>query len=88
MDKGLIKKSPKNIETLANAWTQANEHKKAIPTLEKAAGLSDKGLLYARLAGVHFDAGNFLKAVDVAKKTDEKGGLKRRDNNLIADGHG
>ena len=83
MDKDLIKKSPKNMETLANAWAQANEHKRAIPTLEKAASLSDKGLLYARLAGVHFDAGDFSKAVEAAKKADEKGGLKRADNNLM-----
>jgi tetratricopeptide (TPR) repeat protein len=83
MNKDLIKKDPKNMETLANAWAQANEHKKAIPTLEKAASLSDKGLLYARLAGVHFDAGDFAKAVEAAKKADEKGGLKRADNNLM-----
>lgn len=83
MNKALIKKSPKNMETLANAWAQANEHKKAIPTLEKAASLSDKGILYARLAGVHFDAGDFSKAVEAAKKADEKGGLKRADNNLM-----
>ena len=83
MNQGLIKENQKNVETLANAWAQANEHKKAIPALEKAASLSDKGLLYARLAGVHFDAGDFSKAVTAAKKADEKGGLKRKDNNLM-----
>ncbi|MCK5433567.1 MAG: hypothetical protein KAJ03_12540, partial [Gammaproteobacteria bacterium] len=83
MQKGLIKESPKNVETLANAWAQANEHKKAIPTLEKAARLSDKGLLYARLAGVHFDAGDFSKAAESAKQANQKGGLKRKDNNQM-----
>ena len=83
MTNGLIKKSPKNVETLANAWAQANEHKKAIPALEKAAGLSDKGILYARLAGVHFDAGDFKQAAEAAKKADEKGGLKRKDSNQM-----
>lgn len=78
-----IKQNPKNIETLANAWAQANEHKKAIPTLEKAAEMSDKGMLYARLAGVYFDAGNFAEAAKAAKKADEKGGLKRSDDNLM-----
>ncbi|MBL1141094.1 MAG: hypothetical protein HND53_03600 [Proteobacteria bacterium] len=81
MQAGLIKQSPKNVETLANAWAQANEHKKAIPALEKAASLSDKGILYARLAGVHFDAGNFKQAAEAAKLADEKGGLKRKDSN-------
>lgn len=83
MKKGLIKENPKNVETLANAWAQANEHKKAIPTLEKAAELSDKGLLYARLAGVHFDAGNFAEAAESARQADQKGGLKRKDNNQM-----
>jgi hypothetical protein len=83
MQTGLIKDNLKNVETLANAWAQANEHKKAIPTLKKAAGLSDKGLLYARLAGVHFDAGDFTEAAEAARLADEKGGLKRKDSNQL-----
>lgn len=80
---GRIKSSPKNTEMLANSWAYANEHKKAIPALEKAASISDKGLLYARLAGVHFDAGNYKKAAEAAKKADIKGGLKHRGNNQM-----
>lgn len=83
MKQNLIKESPKNVETLANAWAQANEHIKAIPALRKAASLSDKGLLYARLAGVYFDAGDFKEAAEAAKKANEKGRLKRKDNNLM-----
>ena len=81
--KKLIKETPKNIETLANAWAQANEHKKAIPTLRQAAELSDKGLLYARLAGVYFDAGDFSESAAAAKLADQKGGLKRKDSNMM-----
>ena len=83
MKRGLIKESPRNIETLANAWAQASEHLKAVPALEKAAKLSDKGLLYARLAGVYFDAGSFSKAAEAARLADKKGGLKRADNNQM-----
>ena len=83
IDKGLIKSTPKNTETLANAWAQANEHKKAIPALEKAAALSDKGILWARLAGVHFDAGDFDAAAAAAKKAAAKGGLKDRAGNQM-----
>ncbi len=83
VQKKIIKESPKNIETLANAWAQANEHKKAIPALERASDLSDKGRLYARLAGVYFDAGNFKEAAKAAKKADKKGKLKRKDNNQL-----
>lgn len=83
MEKSVIEKSPKNTETLANAWAQANEFKKAIPALERAAQQSDKGLLYARLAGVHFDAGDYKNAIDAAVKADQKGGLKSPAGNLM-----
>ncbi len=83
MKAGVIESSAKNIETLANAWAQANEHKKAIPALERSAKLSNKGLLYARLAGVYFDAGDFDKAANAAQKADEKGSLTQRGGNLM-----
>ena len=80
---GTIKSTAKNTETLANAWAQANEHKKAIPALEKAAAMSDKGILWARLAGVHFDAGDFDAAANAAKKAAAKGGLKNAAGNQM-----
>lgn len=83
MTQGTIDKSAKNIETLANAWAAASEHKKAIPALTQAAQQSDKGLLYARLAGVYFDAGNYAEAAEAANKADQKGGLKDVGGNLI-----
>jgi len=78
-----IEANAKNVETLANAWAQANEHREAIPALQNAARLSDKGLLYARLAGVYFDAGEFENAASAARKASAKGGLKRDDNNQM-----
>lgn len=83
INKGLIKPTPENIETLANVWAQANEHKKAIPALKQAAQLSDKGLLYARLAGVYFDIGEYHAAIKAAKLAEKKGGLKRKANNQM-----
>lgn len=83
MQQGLIEKSGKNIETLANAWAAASEHEKAIPALTEAAERSDKGLLYARLAGVYFDAGDYDKAAEAAIKADQKGGLKNEAGNLM-----
>ncbi len=83
MRKKVIKASAKNTETLANTWAQANEHKKAIPALERAAKKSDKGVLYFRLAGVYFDAGEFEKAAEAARKANKKGGLKYRDGNQM-----
>lgn len=83
LDEGKIEATTRNVEALADAWAQANEYKKAIPALKRAAKLSDKGLSYARLAGVHFDAGDFEQAAEAAKKAAEKGGLKREDNNQM-----
>jgi len=78
-----IESNAKNVETLANAWAQANEHREAIPALQNAARLSDKGSLYARLAGVYFDTGDFVNAASAARKANHKGGLKRAGNNQM-----
>ncbi|MBR9812576.1 tetratricopeptide repeat protein [bacterium] len=83
MQAGVIEDNQKNITTLANAWAAANEHKKAVPALERAAQQSDDGVLFARLAGVHFNAGDFDEAVKAAKLADQKGGLKNPANNLM-----
>ena len=83
MKDGIIEKNQKNIETLGNAWAQANQHDKAIPVLEQAAKLSSEGKLFARLAGVYFDAGDYNKSANAAKKAAEKGGLKNPGNNYL-----
>ncbi len=83
MKDGIIEKTQKNIETLGNAWAQANQHDKAIPVLEQAAKLSSKGALFARLAGVYFDAGDYKKSASAAKKAAEKGGFKNPGNNYL-----
>ena len=83
MNDKIIERSQKNVETLGNAWAQANQHDKAIPVLEEAAKLSDEGKLFARLAGVYFDAGDYQKAANAAKSAAEKGGLKNPGNNYL-----
>ncbi len=83
MADGKIAENPKNIEALANAWAQANEHRKAVPALERAAQLSGDGVLYSRLAGVHFNAGDYAEAAKAAAKADEVGNLKSRSGNLM-----
>ena len=83
MANGQIKENPKNIETLANAWAQANEANKAVPALRRAAELSGDGVMYARLAGVHFNAGDYDEAAAAAAKADQLGNLKSRSGNLM-----
>ncbi len=49
MEAGRIERTVKNLELLSQLWSQAREHKKAIPVLREAARLSDTGLLSFRL---------------------------------------
>jgi tetratricopeptide (TPR) repeat protein len=83
MNDNIIARNQKNVETLGNAWAQANQHDKAIPVLEEAAKLSEHGKLFARLAGVYFDAGDYAKAAEAAQKAADKGGLKNPGNNYL-----
>lgn len=75
-----IKATSKNYELLGNAWRQAQETKKAIPALESAAKLSEKGEIYARLAGVYLDNEEYSKSITAARNAVNKGGVKRLDN--------
>ena len=79
MKEGKIEETSRNLEVLATAWRLAQHVKKAIPVMEKAAGKSDKGDLYARLAGIYLDTDQFDKAIDAAEKAVKKGDVKRED---------
>lgn len=46
---GRVEKTVDNLELLSQLWSQAREHKKAIPVLQEAARLSDTGMLSYRL---------------------------------------
>ncbi len=83
---GRVAESQKNVEALANAWAQANEYDKAVPTLTRAAELSGAGIFHARLAGVHFNAGKYALAAASAAEADRLGGLKNPAGNLMLQG--
>lgn len=84
LDKGIkdkrIEPTSKNLETLAVAWRLAQEIKKSLPEMEKAAAKSDNGDLYARLAGIYLDNDMFDKAVDAGNVALKRGGVKRVDS--------
>lgn len=79
MNDGIIKKNAKNMELLGQAWQQAQDGVKARSALEQAASLSNKGAIWARLAGVYLDIGEDKKAVRASRNALNKGGLKRSD---------
>ncbi|WHI51620.1 tetratricopeptide repeat protein [Microbulbifer sp. MLAF003] len=74
-----IPRTAKNLETLAQAYQMAQELQKAIPQLEAAASLSDKGEIYSRLAGIYLDLDQNEKAISMGKKAFAKGKIKRVD---------
>ena len=76
----LVEEKSKNYELTGSAWRQAQEVAKAIPNMEKAAELSDKGELYTRLGNVYLDSDEHKKAIGAVKKGLSKGGVKRPDS--------
>ena len=76
----VVEDNSKNWELLAGALRQAQEVKKAIPAMEKAAARSDNGDLYARLGNIYLDAEEHEKAIEAISRGLQRGGVKRPDN--------
>lgn len=83
IDKGLkdkiVEPTSKNLETLATAWRLAMEIDKSIAVMKEAAAKSDKGNLYAILAGNYVDSDQNKEALDAGEKAIARGGVKRMD---------
>lgn len=90
LDKGIdaefIDATSKNLDLLGMSWRQAQEIKKAIPEMAKAAAKSDAGDLWARLCNVYLDNDQFKKAIDACDKGLKKGGVKRKDQAHLVKG--
>lgn len=79
IDKKVIEPTSKNLETLATAWRMSQEVDKSIAVMKEAAAKSDKGNLYALLAGNYVDSDQNKNAIDAGKKALARGGVKRMD---------
>lgn len=77
MKDGVVEETGKNLEVLGSAWQQAQHYNKAATVLERAAKLSDKGEVWARLANVYLDQDKNAQAVRAARSAIRKGNLKR-----------
>ncbi|WP_101758758.1 lipopolysaccharide assembly protein LapB [Oceanicoccus sp. KOV_DT_Chl] len=82
----VIEPTSKNLDLLGSSWRQAQEIKKAIPEMAKAASKSDKGELWSRLCSVYLDNDEFQQAVDACDKGLKKGGVKRVDTAYLVKG--
>jgi tetratricopeptide (TPR) repeat protein len=79
MKAGIVESNERNLRLVSQAWYQAREDEKAIPPLERAAGMSSDGELYIRLAQAHLNLENWPEAADAVEKGLKLGGLKRND---------
>ncbi len=75
-DQNKIRRTSKNWETLAHAWSMAKEKNKAINALEQASKLNDKGALYLQLGQIYIEQEKWNQAIKSLKKAISKGGLK------------
>ena len=84
MATGRVSKNAKNYRLLSQAWTLAQEDAAAIPALEEAARLSDKGELDLRLGNAHLNLGQYSECVASVRVGLRKGGIKSPDNAQIS----
>jgi len=77
MDKKVVKRTERNLETLAKAYGQAQEKRKAIPIMEEAASLSDTGDLYGTVMSLYLDIDKSKEAISAGRKALKKGKLER-----------
>lgn len=79
MEAGRVTRDVEHLELLSQLWSQAREHKKAIPVLREAARLSDTGGLAFRLGQVLFADEQYPAAETALENALNKGGLTESD---------
>ncbi len=82
MDAGRVERSVANLELLSQLWSQAREHRLAIPILREAARLSDTGQLSFRLGQALLADENHSAAETAFQAAIDKGEL---DDNILAE---
>ncbi|OUR87875.1 hypothetical protein A9Q81_25385 [Gammaproteobacteria bacterium 42_54_T18] len=86
MANGDLKLNLKHQTLLAGLWSQSGQHDKAIPAYQKAAKLSGDGELFARLAGVFYQAIDYESCVQASTKASSKGGVLLPGQNFLLRG--
>ena len=76
MQSGVIKRTVKNLTLLSQLWSQAREHKRAIPVLEEASKQSDTGELAYRLGQVLLADEQYVASERALRNALNKGGMK------------
>ena len=76
MSDGIVETDLANLRLLAQAWGAAREDEKALPVLERAAGLAPDGKLDLRIAYSYINIDEYDKAAAAAREAIRKGGLR------------
>lgn len=79
MESGLIQKNERNYRTLAQAWMQAQDDRRAIGPLREAAQRAEDGQLHVLLAQSHLNLYEYNECVEAARAALGRGGLNRSD---------
>lgn len=79
----LIKRTPDNLETLANAYFNSREFDKAIPPLRDAANRSEKGKLSYRLGQAFLQNEQWGEAETALQKSLDKKGLSDDEEGMV-----
>ena len=77
MNAGVVERSQRNLNLLANMWRQAREWERAIPVLRQVAQLSGDGNDYLKLAEALFQERQLAEAETAFEDALDRGGLDR-----------
>jgi tetratricopeptide (TPR) repeat protein len=75
MEAGNVAKNTKNLTLLSQLWSQAREHKRAIPVLRQAASGAPNGELYYRLGQVLLADEQYVESERALQSALSRGGL-------------
>lgn len=73
IDKGVVAKTAKNLQTLSDAYILAREYEEAEASLKAAARLSDEGDIYKKLGQIYVEQERWDEALDAFGKALQKG---------------
>ena len=86
LEREIVKRSARNLQSYGQAWQLAQEVDEAIPVFEEAANLSDDGKIYERLAYLYMEDDQYKQCVTSAEGALDKGGLRKLQTMYIVKG--
>ncbi len=86
LDREIVKRTARNLQSYGQAWQLAQEVDEAIPVFEEAARLSDDGKIYERLAYLYMEDDQYKQCVTSAEGALDQGGLRKLQTMYIVKG--